>query len=155
MEYIRLGRSELQVSRISLGTDQFGSRVDKAGVKRIIFAALDAGINFADTSHIYGGGLSEEFIGTALKPIRNDLIIATKGGHTHTGGPTRKKLMSELETSLRRLKTDRVDLYQVHFLIGQSTPIEVIIETLNDMQTSGKVRYIGASNQQFSVWRVT
>lgn len=146
MEFKILGKSVLKASRIALGTDQFGTRVDRAGVREIIFTAVDAGINFIDTAHIYGDGRSEELIGDTIAPIRDKVILATKGGHPHTGGPSRKMLMDELETSLRRLKTDYIDLYQVHFLIGQAVTLEEVVGTLNDMQTSGKVRYFGASN---------
>lgn len=152
MKLRKLGRSDLEVSRIALGTDQFGTRVDRAAARKIIFAALNRGINFIDTAHIYGDGLSEEFIGRAIKSVRNELILATKGGHPHSGGPTPERLKAELETSLRRLKTDYIDLYQVHFMIGQTTPLAELIEVLQTMQRSGKVRYIGASN--FHAWQL-
>jgi aryl-alcohol dehydrogenase-like predicted oxidoreductase len=152
MEYGNLGLSELKVSRIALGTDQFGTRVDRAAARKIIFAALDAGINFIDTAYIYGDSRSEQLIGAALGPVRKRLILATKGGHPHSGGPTPERLKTELETSLRRLKTDCIDLYQVHFMIGQTTPLEELIEVLQGMQASGKVRHIGASN--FHGWQL-
>jgi aryl-alcohol dehydrogenase-like predicted oxidoreductase len=152
MEFTILGKADLSVSRIALGTVQFGWTVEKADARKIIFAALDGGINFIDTSHIYGDGLSEQFVGSACKSIRNRLVFATKGGHAHTGGPTRKKLLDELETSLRRMKTDYIDLYQVHFGIQQGVAMEELIETLAEMQTSGKVRYVGASN--FYAWQL-
>jgi aryl-alcohol dehydrogenase-like predicted oxidoreductase len=152
MEYTKLGKSDLSISRIVLGAVQFGWTVEKSDVRKIIFAALDEGINMIDTAHIYGDGLSEQFIGSVCHSIRNRLVIATKGGHAHTGGPTRKNLTNELETSLRRLKTDHIDLYQVHFGIEQGVPIEEIIETLAGMQSSGKVRYFGVSN--FYVWQL-
>ena len=119
MEYAKLGKSDLSVSRLVLGAVQFGWTVEKTDARKIIFAALDAGINMIDTSHIYGDGLSEEYIGSVYPSIRNRLLIATKGGHFQSGGPTRAKLMDELETSLRRLNTDHIDLYQVHFGIEQ------------------------------------
>ena len=152
MEYTKLGTSDLSVSRLVLGAVQFGWTVEKAEVRKIIFAALDAGINMIDTAHIYGDGLSEEYIGSVSPSIRNRLVIATKGGHAHTGGPTREKLLGELETSLRRLKTDHIDLYQVHFGIEQGVEVEEIVETLTDMQSSGKVRYSGVSN--FYAWQL-
>ncbi|UCF96265.1 MAG: aldo/keto reductase [Spirochaetaceae bacterium] len=152
MELTQLGTSDLKVSRIALGTDQFGTRVDRAAAKKIIFSALDAGINFIDTAHIYGDGRSEELIGDAIASVRDKVILATKGGHPHTGGPSPKNLRLELETSLQRLKTDHIDLYQVHFIIGQYTPLEDILEVLRDMQTSGKVCCFGASN--FYTWQL-
>jgi aryl-alcohol dehydrogenase-like predicted oxidoreductase len=152
MEYRNLGPSEIKVSRIALGAVQFGWTVEKTAVKKIIFAALDGGINFIDTAHIYGDGLSEEFTGQAISSIRNNLIVASKGGHFQSGGPTPENLKAELETSLRRLRTDHIDLYQVHFAIEQGVVIEELIETLTEMQASGKVRYFGASN--FYAWQL-
>ena len=152
MEYTKLGRSDLSISPIVLGAVQFGWTVDKTDTRNIIFTALDAGINMIDTAHIYGDGLSEEYIGSICQSMRNRLVIATKGGHAHTGGPTRKNLMKELETSLRRLKTDHIDLYQVHFGVEQGVAMEQIVEALIQMQTSGKVRYFGVSN--FYAWQL-
>jgi len=152
MEYTKLGNSDLRVSRISLGAVHFGWTVEKSDVKKILFAALDEGINMIDTAHIYGDGLSEEYIGSVCQSVRNRLVVATKGGHAHTGGPTRKNLTNEIETSLRRLQTDHIDLYQVHFGIGQDVAIEEIIETLTEMRYGGKVRYFGLSN--FYAWQL-
>jgi aryl-alcohol dehydrogenase-like predicted oxidoreductase len=152
MEYVRLGNSDLSVSRLALGAVQFGWTVDKEAAQKIIFRALDRGINLIDTAHIYGDGLSEEYVGSAVKSVRNDLVLATKGGHFQSGGPTLKNLRAELETSLRRLDTDRIDLYQVHFAIGQGVAMEELVETLTEMQASGKVRYVGASN--FYAWQL-
>jgi len=152
MEYAKLGKSDLSVSRIALGTVQFGWTVEKTEVEKIVFEAIEGGINFVDTAHIYGDGLSEEFIGQAIKSVRNNLVLASKGGHFQSGGPTPENLNAELETSLRRLQTDHIDLYQVHFAIEQGVAIEELIETLTEMQTSGKVRYVGVSN--FYAWQL-
>ena len=135
-----------------MGTVQFGWTVEKPDVKKIVFAAVDEGINTIDTAHIYGDGLSEEFIGSICHPMRNRLVLATKGGHAHTGGPTRKNLTNELETSLRRLRTNYIDLYQVHYGIEQGVAMEEILETLTEMQSSGKVRCFGVSN--FYAWQL-
>lgn len=152
MEYTKLGKSDLSVSRLVLGAVQFGWTVEKADARKIVFAALDAGINMIDTSHIYGDGLSEEYIGSVYPSIRNRMLIATKGGHFQSGGPTGERLLDELESSLRRLNTDRIDLYQVHFGIEQGVEMEEIVETLTDMQSSGKIRYFGVSN--FYAWQL-
>jgi len=137
---------------VGLGTDQFGHRVDRETVKQIIGVALDNGINLIDTADIYGRGLSEEYLGEALMGHRDEFVIATKGRQPMGDGPndqgaSRYHLMKALEDSLRRLRTDHVDLYQIH-LIDMSTPMEETMRTLDDMVRSGKVRYIGASNYQ-------
>lgn len=152
MDYRNMGHSGVRVSEVGLGADQFGSRVDREGVKKIIAAALDEGINFIDTADIYGAGLSEEFIGDAIQGHRHELVIATKGRQRMGPGPndigaSRYHLMNALEASLRRLRTDHVDLYQIH-LYDPATPMEETMRTLDDMVRSGKVRYIGASNYQ-------
>jgi aryl-alcohol dehydrogenase-like predicted oxidoreductase len=152
VEYRNLGNSGVKVSEVGLGTDQFGHRVDRETVKQIIGVALDNGINFIDTADIYGRGLSEEYLGEALVGHRDEFVIATKGRQSMGDGPndqgaSRYHLMKALEDSLRRLRTDHVDLYQIH-LIDVSTPMEETMRTLDDMVRSGKVRYIGASNYQ-------
>ena len=156
MEYRLLGKSGLRVSEVGLGTDQFGPRVDQATVTAMIGAALDEGINLIDTADIYGRGLSEEYLGVALQGHRDEFVVATKGGQRMWPGPlgtgsSRVHLTKALEDSLRRLRTDHFDLYQIH-LHDPDTPLEELMRTLDDMVSSGKVRYIGASN--FSAWRL-
>jgi len=162
MEYRNLGASGVRVSEVGLGTDQFGLRVDRATVKKIVAAALSEGINFFDTANTYGttedygGELSEEYLGKALTGHREEVVIATKGGSPMGLGPndrgcSRYHLMSALEASLRRLRTDHVDLYQIHYF-DPGTPMEQLMRTLEDMVRSGKVRYIGASN--FAAWQL-
>lgn len=155
MEYRRLGTSGLKVSALGLGTNSFGRRVDEKGVARILDQALDLGISFLDTANIYGGGLSEEFIGKALKNRRGKFILATKFGRvmeeTPNGkGASRLHIMEQLEGSLTRLGTDTIDLYQLH-IYDPDTPIEETLRALDDSVRQGKVRYIGCS--QVSSWQ--
>jgi aryl-alcohol dehydrogenase-like predicted oxidoreductase len=160
MEYTTLGRTGLQVSRISLGCMSYGepsrgnqpwSLPEEESVP-FFRQAIDAGINFFDTANVYSLGSSEEITGRALAKFapREDLVIATKvhgvmrpgpGG----GGLSRKSILTEIDHSLRRLGTDYVDLYQIHRW-DYETPIEETLEALNDVVRAGKARYIGASS---------
>lgn len=155
MQYRKLGNSGLKISAIGLGTNQFGGKVDQQGVKDIISAAVDLGINFFDTANMYQGGRSEETIGTAIKAFRrSDLVIATKfymkvGEGPNERGGSRKHIMDAVEDSLRRLDTDYIDLYQYHRW-DEDTPIEETLRALDDLVTQGKVRYIGSSG--FPSW---
>ena len=156
MEFRQLGDSGLKVSAIGLGTNNFGARVDPEGTARVIAQALDEGINLLDTANIYSRGLSEEYIGRALKGRRHEAIIATKVGGRMGDGPndvgaSRKHIRHEIEQSLRRLGTDYVDLYQVHF-VDESTPVEETVRVLDDLVKEGKIRYTGCSN--FAAWQV-
>jgi aryl-alcohol dehydrogenase-like predicted oxidoreductase len=157
MQYRNLGKSGLKVSTIGLVTNQFGGKVDLTGTKNIIAAALDAGINLIDTADVYQGGRSEENIGEALKGRREQAIIATKVFFKVGDGPndqsaSRQHIFSGIEASLRRLKSDYIDLYQIHRW-DADTPIQETMQALNDLVHAGKVRYIGASN--FSGWQLT
>lgn len=156
MEYRNLGNSGLQVSAIGLGTNNFGTRIDAKGTELIMNHALDMGINMIDTSNSYGKGQSEEYIGRALKGKRQQALIATKvssrmGEGPNMSGNSRQHIMAEVENSLRRLGTDYIDLYQIHWAV-QGTPIEETLRALDDLVRQGKVRYIGCSN--FAVWQV-
>jgi aryl-alcohol dehydrogenase-like predicted oxidoreductase len=156
MNFKRLGNSGLQVSALGLGTNAFGKRADQQTSMQIIHAALDHGINFIDTANIYAGSESERIIGLALEDRRHEAVLATKAGLVKNDGPngsgsSRRHLMQELEDSLRRLKTDYVDLYQIH-TFDPYTPLEETLRTLDDMVSSGKVRYIGASN--YTAWQL-
>ena len=157
MLYRNLGTSGLKVSAIGLGTNQFGGKVDFKGAAEIIAAALDKGINLIDTSNSYQSGRSEEAIGEALQGARHKAVIATKvrnqvGEGPNDMGASRKHIMRALEDSLRRLKTDNIDLYQIHRWDADSPLLETM-RTLDDLIRSGKVRYIGASN--FDAWQLT
>ena len=156
MEFRQLGDSGLKVSAIGLGTNNFGARVDAEGTAKVIDQALHEGINLLDTANIYSKGLSEEYIGRALKGRRHEAVIATKVGGRMGDGPndagaSKKHIRHEIEESLRRLGTDYVDLYQIHF-VDESTPIDETIRVLDDLVNEGKVRYTGCSN--FAAWQV-
>ena len=157
MEYRNLGRSGVMVSAVGLGTDQFGERVDEPTVARIIAAALDEGINFIDTADVYGNGeRSELYIGSAIQDRRDEIVLATKGQSAmgkgiNDRGASRYHLMTALEDSLRRLRTDHVDLYQIHWF-DPRTPMDETMRTLDEMVRSGKTRYIGASN--YAAWQL-
>jgi aryl-alcohol dehydrogenase-like predicted oxidoreductase len=157
MQYRNLGNSGLKVSAIGLGTNQFGGKVDQQTVTDILAAALDAGINLIDTADVYQKGRSEETIGQAIKPRRGAYLIATKfRGRTGDGpndqGTSRHHILGAVHTSLSRLDTDYIDLYQIHSWDAE-TPLEETMRTLDDLIRAGKIRYIGASN--FSAWQLT
>lgn len=154
MKHNRLGNSGLWVSELGLGTNAFGKRADERTSIRVIDAALDGGINFIDTANIYAGTESERIIGKALEGRRDKVVLTTKAGLPRGTGPdeqgsSRRHLQRELEESLTRLKTDHVDLYQIH-TFDPYTPLEETLRTLDDFVASGKVRYIGASN--YAAW---
>src|SRR5487761_1541375 len=156
MEFRRVGESGLEVSVVGVGCNQFGRRVDAAGVARIVHAALDAGVILLDTADIYGDGDSEWLLVAGLRGRRDHAIIATKvGGQTGDGpygsGASRRHIRQAVEASLHRLGTDWIDLYQVHFP-DPDTPVEETLSALDDLVREGKVRYIGCSN--FSAWQI-
>ena len=156
MQYRQLGNSGLQVSAVGLGANNFGGRVDARTTKTVVHAALDSGVNLIDTSNSYGGGLSEEFIGRALKGRRARAVVATKVSSRVADGPnqsgnSRKHILDQVDVSLRKLGTDYIDLYQIHWW-DPTAPIEETLRALNDLIGAGKVRYIGCSN--FAAWQV-
>ena len=156
MKYRHLGNSGLRVSALGLGTNAFGSRADKAASIRIIHQALDQGINFIDTANVYSDTRSEQIIGEALADRRNEVIIATKVGLPRGKGPndkgaSRLHIQREVEDSLKRLRTDYIDLYQIHSF-DPNTPLEETLRTLEDLVRAGKIRYIGASN--YAAWEL-
>lgn len=159
MEYVKLGNTGLDVSRLCLGCMGFGDAnrwihdwvLDEEATRPIIKQALDLGINFFDTANIYSKGTSEEYVGRALRDYanRDEIVLATKvHGRMHDGpnggGLSRKAILSEIDHSLKRLGTDYVDLYIIHRW-DYDTPIEETMEALHDVVKSGKARYIGAS----------
>jgi aryl-alcohol dehydrogenase-like predicted oxidoreductase len=156
MEYKPLGRSGLQVSAVGLGCNNFGMRIDKDQTAAVVNKALELGVNFFDTANIYGGTRSEEFLGAALGDRRKDVVVATKfvgpvGGSVLTKGASRRHIMQAVHDSLRRLDTDWIDLYQIHFP-DPGTPIDETLRALDDLVRDGKVNYIGCSN--FSGWQI-
>jgi aryl-alcohol dehydrogenase-like predicted oxidoreductase len=152
-EFVTLGNSGLKVSRLCLGTMNFGNEqwgCDEPTSAKIIDAFLGAGHNFVDTANTYAGGRSEEITGRAIAARRDEVVLATKGYSPEGPGPnewgnSRANLTRSLENSLRRLGTDYIDLYQVHNW-DWNTPIEETMSALDDFVRSGKVRYIGCSN---------
>jgi len=156
MEFRNLGQTGLKVSVIGLGCNNFGMKIDAAASKQVVDATIDAGINFFDSADIYGQGASETFLGKALGNKRKDVIVATKfGGPMGEGdlmkGGSRRYIMNAVEASLKRLNTDYIDLYQLHFP-DASTPIEETLDALATIVMQGKVRYVGSSN--FSGWQI-
>lgn len=146
----RLGSSDLEVTVVGLGCNNFGARIDEAASRAVIDAALDAGVTFLDTADVYGNtGGSEEIIGRALAGRRDQVVLATKFGHDLGDGQTarasRAYIRAAIEASLRRLQTDRIDLYQYHRPDGV-TPLEETLEALHELVQEGKVRAIGSSN---------
>src|ERR1700759_1669892 len=136
----------LEASVVGLGCNNFGGRIDETATDRVVHAALDAGITLFDTADIYGGTLSEEYLGRALGARRDEAIVATKFGgqidEDRQGGARAAYIARAVEDSLRRLGTDRIDLYQLHFP-DAATPFE---ETLGALARAGKVLEIGGSN---------
>jgi len=159
MEYVRFGNTGLKVSRLCLGTMTYGKPNDRwqwalneDESRPFIKKALEMGINFFDTADVYSYGSSEEVVGNALRDFakRDDVVIATKVFNPMSQAPndaglSRKHIMSSIDASLKRLKTDYVDLYQIHRW-DYNTPIEETLEALHDIVKSGKARYIGASS---------
>lgn len=152
-----LGSSGLQVSELGLGCNNFGGRLDEAGTRAVVDAALDAGINFFDTSDSYGNyGGSETLLGKILGGRRNDVILATKFGSPMREGTTRRDasrryIMQAVEASLGRLRTDWIDVYWLHWP-DPLTPMEETLRALDDLIHAGKVRYIGACN--LAAWQM-
>lgn len=146
MERRRLGASGLTVSLAGLGCNNFGMRIDEDESRAVVHAALDAGITFFDTARSYGEGRSEEYLGAALKGHRDEVVLATKFGSSRVEDRgSRSELLGSLETSLRALRTDHVDLLQLHYP-DPKTPIAETLDALDAVVASGKVRYIGSSN---------
>jgi aryl-alcohol dehydrogenase-like predicted oxidoreductase len=166
MEYRKIGRTGLKVSEICMGTMQFGWTADEPLAQRILSQAYEAGLQFIDSADVYSrwvegnpGGVAESIIGRWMRANqipRDQLVIATKvrgrmGDGPNDEGLSRAHIMSAVEASLRRLDTDYIDLYQVHYY-DENTPIEETLLALDDLVRQGKVRYIGASN--FPAWRL-
>jgi len=161
MEYRQLGDSGLTVSAVGLGCNNFGGRIDAERTQQVVDAAVEAGITLFDTADIYGGapGQSEELLGRALGGRRDEVVVATKFGGDMAGvngadwgaRGSRRYVRRAVEASLRRLGTDWIDLYQLHWPDGR-TPIEETLAALHELVLEGKVRYLGSSN--LSGWEV-
>ena len=164
MEYRTLGRSGLKVSVIALGTANFGGaaadarwgQLETPDARRFVDIALEAGVNLIDTADVYSGGVSETMLGEVINGRRDELLISTKvrfrsGPGPNDDGLSRHHIVTSCEASLRRLRTDWIDLYQVHDWDAM-TPLEETLETLNDLVRTGKVRYLGCSN--YAAWQL-
>lgn len=155
MKYRRLGNSGVIVSEVALGTMQFGQKMnmgnlDQKQTTELVGFALDQGINFIDTADVYSQGESEEFVGNAIQGKREEVVVATKcrlpmSENFNRSGATRLNIMRGVESSLKRLKTDYLDLYQLHGW-DSNTPLEETLRAMDDLVRQGKVRYIGFSN---------
>lgn len=165
MEYRRLGGSGLKVPVLSFGTGTFGGKgdffkgwgsTDVAEATRLVDVCLEAGLNLFDSADVYSGGAAEEILGQAIKGRRDQVLISTKATFRSGEGPnevgsSRQHLTQAVETALRRLGTDYIDLFQLHAFDAQ-TPIEETMQVLDDLVRAGKIRYVGASN--FSGWHL-
>jgi aryl-alcohol dehydrogenase-like predicted oxidoreductase len=165
VEFRRLGRSGLKVPALGFGTATFGGeagvfeawgQTDQAGARRLVDICLDAGVTLFDTANSYSGGLAEEILGRALGRRRGEAILATKVGQIlgedpNQMGSSRSHVLDSVKASLRRLQTDYIDILFVHEFDG-TTPVEETVRVLDELVTSGKVRYLGASN--FSGWQL-
>jgi aryl-alcohol dehydrogenase-like predicted oxidoreductase len=153
-----LGRSGLKVSVVGLGCNNFGMRIEQAATNEVVAKALDLGITLFDTADVYGNkGGSETMLGKALGARRKDIVLATKfglpmGEGDLMKGASRRYIVNAVEASLKRLNTDYIDLYQIHFP-DPETPIDETLAALDDLVEAGKVRYIGSSN--FAGWQLT
>lgn len=151
MQYVQYGNAGIMVSRLCFGAMNFYERTDEAGATKIIEEAIEAGINFFDTADAYGKGKSEEVLGKALKPHRDNVVLATKlwvpmyKDDPNGRGCGRYHMIRAVEDSLRRLGTDRIDLYQLHHP-DKNAPVEETLSTLDALVKQGKIRYIGVSN---------
>jgi aryl-alcohol dehydrogenase-like predicted oxidoreductase len=154
MKYRTMGKTGLIVSEVALGSMQFGrnkmGNLDQKGTSEMVKFALDKGINFIDTADVYTRGESETLLGNALKGVREEIVLATKfripmSENFNRSGATRVNIMRAIESSLKRLQTDYIDLYQVHSW-DSSTPLEETLRSMDDLVRHGKVRYIGFSN---------
>lgn len=165
MEHRQLGRSGLKVPVLSLGTGTFGGKgelfgawgdTDVAAARRLVDICLEAGLTMFDSADIYSDGAAEEILGAAIKGRRDQVIISTKGTFPMGAGPndmgsSRHHLTRAVEGSLRRLGTDHIDIYQLHGF-DAVTPVEEVLNTLDDLVRAGKIRYVGCSN--FSGWHL-
>ncbi|MEV6732958.1 MULTISPECIES: aldo/keto reductase [unclassified Streptomyces] len=164
MEYRRLGTSGLQVPALSFGAGTFGGQGPLFGAwgntgveeaRRLVDICIDAGITMFDTADVYSDGASEEVLGAALKGRRDQVLISTKAGLPTGDGPgdagtSRSRLITSVDTALRRLDTDYIDLFQLH-AYDAGTPVEEVLSTLDDLVRAGKIRHLGVSN--FSGWQ--
>lgn len=156
MERITLKGTDLEVSRLCMGTMTFGGQADEPASAAMVDACLEAGVNFLDTANVYTGGRSEEFLGRILKGRRDQVVLATKVRGQQSEDPSllglsRTAITQAVEDSLRRLQTDYLDLYYMH-APDYNTPLEESLQAMGELVRAGKVRYVAASN--FASWQV-
>lgn len=156
MQYESLGRSGLKVSRLCMGTMTFGDQADERESVRMVNRALDEGINFFDTADLYTNGAAEEVLGKALQGKRGEVVVATKvfnpmGPGPNDRGLSRRHILKAVDDSLRRLKMDYVDLYQLH-QPDCTTPLEESLAAMDQLVREGKTRYVGVSN--YAAWQI-
>jgi len=156
MNYRTVGKTGVQVSSFCFGTMSFGGNADEATSKAMFQRCREVGINFFDTANVYSQGRSEELLGECLADCRDEMVLATKvfypmGKDINARGLSRRHIMLEVENSLRRLKTDRIDFYFVH-LFDQNTPMEETLRALDDLQAQGKILYPAVSN--WAAWQI-
>ncbi|MDT4761770.1 aldo/keto reductase [Sphaerochaeta sp. PS] len=156
MHYKTLGKTGIQVSELCFGTMSFGGRADKTTSKEMYQQCRDAGINFFDCANVYQKGVAEEYLGEFIQEERHNVVITSKGGSLMADGPngrgsSRKHLTQSLHDSLRRLRTDYLDVYFIHHY-DPLTPMEEVLRTLDDFISQGKVLSVGVSN--FAAWQV-
>jgi aryl-alcohol dehydrogenase-like predicted oxidoreductase len=154
LQYVNLGRAGVKVSRVCLGCMSFGNdaawKIELDEARKVVNKAMDLGVNFLDTANSYSMGRSEEIVGHCLRGCRDEVVVATKvwfpvGKGPNDSGLSRRHIMQQIKLSLKRLQTDRIDLYQVHRW-DSTTPIEETLRTLNDAVRLGTAHYIGASS---------
>ena len=156
MKYRTVGKMGIQVSSLCFGTMSFGGNADEETSKAMFHRCREAGINFFDTANVYSQGRSEEILGECLADCRDEMVITTKvfypmGKDMNARGLSRRHIMLEVENSLRRLKTDRIDFYFVH-LFDENTPMEETLRALDDLQAQGKILYPAVSN--WAAWQI-
>ncbi len=156
MEFKWLGRTGIKVSSLCLGTMPFGREADEAASAAMFHLAREKGVNFFDSADVYAGGRSEEILGRLIKDVRSDVIITSKayfqaGPDVNAMGASRRHLLASVEKSLRRLGTDRIDVFFVH-RFDERTPLDETLRILDDLVRQGKILYTGASN--FAAWQV-
>lgn len=156
MEYRFLGQTGIQVSPLCLGTMTFGSEADKAASKAIFNRCRDVGINFIDCANVYSDGKAEAILGDLIADCRDEMVITTKfgvlmGSDPNLQGASRRNMMAALEASLKRLRTDYIDIYFLH-RFDVHTPLEETLRALDDLVSQGKIRYTGVSN--FAAWQI-
>jgi aryl-alcohol dehydrogenase-like predicted oxidoreductase len=156
MKYRTVGKTGIKVSELCFGTMSFGGNADEETSKAMFQRCREAGINFFDTANVYGGGRAEEILGECMTDCRDEIVLATKvfypmGKDVNAGGLSRRHIMLEVENSLRRLKTDRIDFYFVH-MFDENTPMEETLRALDDLQAQGKILYPAVSN--WAAWQI-